>query len=80
MFYEEKVLNGVLHYRNISGGAWIEVTKEELTEKYLREKDNNGGYAQLPEVLHDIGVWGIENNIAITKIDKLKNIIVGHFG
>ena len=50
MFYEEKVLNGVLHYRNIPGGAWIEVSKEVLTEKYLREKDNNGGYAQLYEV------------------------------
>lgn len=51
MFYEEKVLNGVLHYRNIPGGAWIEVSKEVLTEKYLREKDNNGGYAQLADVL-----------------------------
>ena len=50
MFYEEKVLNGVLHYRNIPGGAWIEVSKEVLTEKYLREKDNNGGYAQLADV------------------------------
>ena len=47
MYYEEKVIGGVLHYRNIPGGVWIEVSKEVLTEKYLREKDNNGGYAQL---------------------------------
>jgi len=35
---------------------------------------------RLAEVFHEIGVWGIENNIAVTKIDKLKNIIFKHFG
>lgn len=39
----------------------------------------NGVSAVLGEVLHDIGVWGIENNIPVTKTDKLKAIMVKHF-
>lgn len=35
--------------------------------------------AVLGEVLHDIGVWGIENKIPVTKTDKLKAIMVKHF-
>jgi hypothetical protein len=39
----------------------------------------NGVNAVLGEVLHDIGVWGIENKIPVTKTDKLKEVIVKHF-
>lgn len=45
-----KSSNSKFGYNLTKGGAWIEVSKEVLTEKYLREKDNNGGYAQLYEV------------------------------
>ncbi len=47
-------------------------------EKHCCQKAD-GGYAVLGEVLHDIGVWGLENKIPVTKIDKLKAIIVRHF-
>jgi hypothetical protein len=37
MFYEEKVIDGILHWRGTPKGDWIEFTKEGLT--YLLEKE-----------------------------------------
>lgn len=31
MYYEEKVINGVLHYCSTPGGDWIAKTAQELT-------------------------------------------------
>jgi hypothetical protein len=33
MFYEEKIIDGVLHWRGIPGGTWKQFTKEELTKR-----------------------------------------------
>jgi hypothetical protein len=36
MYYEEAVIDGVLHWRGIPAGPWLKVTPENLTAKYLR--------------------------------------------
>jgi hypothetical protein len=35
-YHEDKVINGILHYRD--GASWKEYSKEELTEMYLDEQ------------------------------------------
>ncbi|HXK31236.1 MAG TPA: hypothetical protein VJZ94_00590, partial [Candidatus Paceibacterota bacterium] len=35
MYYEEKVIDGVLHKRTTPDGAWVAFTSIELTEMYL---------------------------------------------
>lgn len=35
MFYEEKVLNGVLHSRTSPEETWVELTSKQLTERLL---------------------------------------------
>lgn len=36
-YHEDKVINGVLHYRD--GASWTEYSKRELTEMYLYEQE-----------------------------------------
>lgn len=36
-YHEDKVINGVLHYRD--GSAWVEYSKAELTEMYMIEQE-----------------------------------------
>jgi hypothetical protein len=36
MFYEEKVLNGSLHWRADEEGTWIPFTTQELTQKLVK--------------------------------------------
>jgi hypothetical protein len=33
MFYEEKVVNGILCHRSLPAGLWVQFTPAELTEK-----------------------------------------------
>lgn len=33
MYYEEKVINGKMHWRNTPNGIWIEMSQGELNEK-----------------------------------------------
>jgi hypothetical protein len=35
MYYEEKAINGVLHWRGTPEGQWIAKTAEQLTEMLL---------------------------------------------
>lgn len=42
MYYEESVINGVLHFRGTPDGEWIECGKESLTEKYMAAKRRLG--------------------------------------
>lgn len=51
----------------------------EDNTKCIRKEKADGGYAVLGEVIHDIGVWGLENKIPVTKTDKLKQIMMKHF-
>ena len=37
MFYQEKIINGILHFRNSPKGKWIEMTKEQLTKIITRQ-------------------------------------------
>ena len=37
-YHEDKVINGVLHYRD--GSEWKEYSKQELTEMYLDEQNH----------------------------------------
>ena len=41
-YHEDKVINGVLHYRD--GSEWKEYSKRELTEMYLDEQKAFDGY------------------------------------
>jgi hypothetical protein len=36
MFYEEKVINGALHWRPDEEGEWIPFSTQELTNKLIR--------------------------------------------
>ena len=53
MYYEEKVINGILFYRNYPDKEWIEMSKEDLTARYIRTKNDNCVYAQLYEGWRD---------------------------
>lgn len=53
MYYEEKVINGILFYRTDPDKEWIEMSKEDLTARYIRTKNDNCVYAQLCEGWRD---------------------------
>lgn len=40
MFYEEKVIDGILHARTSPNGKWEEFTSEELTRRYTKMKED----------------------------------------
>lgn len=40
MYYEESVIDGILHYRNDPKREWISFSIEELTIKHQVQKDN----------------------------------------
>jgi hypothetical protein len=39
MYYEEAVIDGVLHWRGMPAGPWLPVTPENLTSKYLELRE-----------------------------------------
>lgn len=39
MYYEEKIINGVLCFRNTPKGEWIKFSDIELTNEILRLKE-----------------------------------------
>lgn len=36
MYYQEKMINGVLHYRNTPHGEWVKLSPEVLSKRVLR--------------------------------------------
>ena len=38
MYYEEQNIGGILHYRTSPKGKWIEMSKEQMTEKIISLK------------------------------------------
>jgi hypothetical protein len=38
MYYAEKVINGLLHYRYTPDGEWLPMTAEQLTALLLEER------------------------------------------
>lgn len=38
MFHEEKIIDGLLHYRTMPDGEWTPYTAEQLTEKIEKMK------------------------------------------
>jgi len=42
MFYEQKVINGVLHYRTIPDAEWMEMSKAMLTSKLMEASRTAG--------------------------------------
>jgi len=78
MYYEEKVINGILFYRTDPDKEWIEMSKEDLTARYIRTKNDNCVYAQLyegwrdankelPEEKETDNIWekGMSDNVLI---------------
>jgi hypothetical protein len=41
MIYEEEVIDGILHWRSLPKGDWIEFTKEGLTYELEKERKIN---------------------------------------
>ena len=39
MYYEEKVIDGIMHFRTSPEGAWIKMSLEMLTTSYLQTKE-----------------------------------------
>ena len=37
--YDEKVIDGVIHYKIMPGGAWIKMNLEELTMIIIEQKE-----------------------------------------
>jgi len=35
MYYEERIIKGILHYRNLPDGKWCQMSKKELTQKII---------------------------------------------
>jgi len=38
MYYEEKVINGLLYYKTTPNGQWIQMSPERLTEMLLEAR------------------------------------------
>ena len=43
MYYDEKVINGILHWRNTPDGNWIPFSSFQLTKMYLKAKEDYQG-------------------------------------
>lgn len=41
MYYEEEVINGILHYRTTPEGEWTEHSKKGLTDLIVRLRDEH---------------------------------------
>lgn len=41
MYYEEKMINRVLSYRNTPHGEWIKFSQEKLSEKLMKARYEN---------------------------------------
>lgn len=41
MYYKEKIVNGVLCYKQTPDGEWIEFTKEMLTKRIINLMEEN---------------------------------------
>jgi hypothetical protein len=41
-YHEDKVINGILHY--LDGAEWREYSKQELTQKFVDERDGYDNY------------------------------------
>lgn len=39
MYKQEKIIDGVLHYKNTPDGEWKEYSKEQLTERVIKYKN-----------------------------------------
>jgi hypothetical protein len=39
MYYEEKIIDGVLYWRSTPKGMWTQFSAEELTKKLMEERD-----------------------------------------
>ena len=57
MYYEEKIINGILCYRCYPDGEWRELSKKDLTNQInkLKEKLKEQEEKQLAEVCHNCG-------------------------
>lgn len=57
MYYEEKIIDGVLHYRNLPDAEWKEMSKEKLTQKVRQEQkakaEESQKYIQLRDAIKD---------------------------
>ena len=38
MYYEEKIINGMLHYRSNPNGPWVQMSPERLTEMLVEAR------------------------------------------
>lgn len=38
MYYAEELINGIWHYRTTPKGEWIEMTKEQISERLNKER------------------------------------------
>ena len=46
MYYEEKMINGVMHWRGSPDGEFTPFTIEEISERYEKEKENSAARAE----------------------------------
>lgn len=44
MYYQEKIINGILHCRHTPNGEWVELTKEAMTEKIIKLREKLESY------------------------------------
>jgi hypothetical protein len=38
MYYEEELINGIWHYKTTPNGEWVEMTKEQISERLNKER------------------------------------------
>ena len=53
MYYEERVINGVLHFRTQPNGEWRQMSPEQLTAKLLVAQGNEKAIRTQVENLSD---------------------------
>jgi hypothetical protein len=60
MYYEEKIIKGILCWRGTPKGAWIAVSQQEIATKYmaikaeLREYTRRASLSELDEMLNNL--------------------------
>lgn len=58
MFYEEKVISGILHWRSTPEGEWTAKTAEQLSEKIIEKDVQIQNLLRKIEMLENFGING----------------------
>jgi hypothetical protein len=55
MYYEEKLINNILHYRQASGGDWVQVPIETMSVRlFVADKEKDRLMKQISDIRYEL--------------------------